>query len=250
MNPYLKLLRPPLLFLGLLAPVSLMRFFHSWDWYVLGAIFFFNASFNVFNEVFDVETDRINKPHKPLPSGEADIGKSLLLAFLLSYIGLVFLVSLPTEKALLGFIAFVSGAIYNLFKERGTIGNLCLGSTYGLAAYISSYPNGLIFSTAFGLLTIFFNIGVQLQDLDAEKKAGIKTFPMYFSLYSLAYILTLLLVIILELIIFSEVPIISKIIFSIAAFSVAKGIYYGEYELFIRIFGRGLLILLFLSLLF
>ena len=75
-------------------------------------------------------------------------------------------------------MAIFCGYIYNKIRYIFYGENIFLGLSYGLAAYLSSYPYGLDFAIAFGLLTISFNIAVQIQDMEGDIIAGQNTLPI------------------------------------------------------------------------
>lgn len=47
------------------------------------SVFLISASILVLNDYFDVETDRINAPQRPIPSGKISKSQALLLAILI-----------------------------------------------------------------------------------------------------------------------------------------------------------------------
>src|SRR5512143_2160036 len=65
-------------------------------WAIVGAIAlgsvcasFLNAASNVLNQITDLEVDRINKPERPLVTGEAKLGESWTLAITLYAVALL-----------------------------------------------------------------------------------------------------------------------------------------------------------------
>jgi len=184
MIEYIKLIRPPLFLLGFIASWVLLVKSGLWgtpeSLLILLAVGFGNGAFVVFNEICDIRQDKINKPWKPLPSGKVPVSHAKLIAFTFYIISLASLLTLSahdTRYLLFGFFGYVTGAIYNVFGRRDVVGNVCLGSTYAVAGLISTGLTDLAFPLAFGLLTVAHNIMVQVQDLEADRRAGVLTFP-------------------------------------------------------------------------
>lgn len=182
---YIRVSRPPLLFLGLIASLGLL----NWSSHLHGdpfrsllialAIFFGNWGWNLVNELEDKVVDRINKPWKPVPSGRVSERNIEGLATLLifgSFFMNGWLAAYYDPVYILGFLAHLTSLVYNTGR-RDLLGNICMAATYGIAAFISLYPNQLLFSLAFAMLTLSFNMNTQYQDLNAEKTVDIVTFP-------------------------------------------------------------------------
>ncbi len=53
------------------------------------SVFFISASILVLNDYFDVDTDRINAPNRPIPAGVVSPSESLFLSILLVSAGLI-----------------------------------------------------------------------------------------------------------------------------------------------------------------
>ena len=181
---YIILLRPPLLILGFLASVALLKWSNNLydipkSILIILAIGFGNAAFTTLNELKDVEVDRINKPWKPLPSGKVSKKSAQITIYaslILSVICLILLSVYNLFYLIIGILGLIGGYVYNAVR-KDLIGNLFMGLTYGSAAAMSLYPKYLPFSIAFGAFTIAFNLLVQHQDLIAEKTAGVVTAP-------------------------------------------------------------------------
>jgi 4-hydroxybenzoate polyprenyltransferase len=182
---YFVLLRPPLLVLGLVAPLGLLRWSGKLgtleDLLILLTIFLSNASFNVLNELHDIEVDRRKKPSKPLPSGRASLrsAKILTSALLASSLPPAVLLSILSPRYVpMIVLGYTSGMIYNATR-KDLVGNFFMGLAYGTASLMCLYPipEATTFSLAFALFTVGHNIMNQVQDLEAEKGLVV-TVPM------------------------------------------------------------------------
>lgn len=182
---YIRVSRPPLLFLGLIASLGLLNWAGHLredpvrSWFIALTIFLGNWGWNLINELEDKVVDRINKPWKPVPSGrvsERNVDGLATLLIFGSFFMNVWLVAYYDSVYILGFPAHLISLVYNIGR-KDLLGNICMAATYGIAAFISLYPNHLLFSLAFAMLTLSFNVNTQYQDLNAEKTRGVLTFP-------------------------------------------------------------------------
>jgi len=248
---YIKLIRPPLLVLGFLASYALMRYYGNWGgmkgWLILLAIGFGNTSFNVLNEIADVKQDCINKPWKPLPSGQVSIDGAFMLSvwcFIISAACIAFLgILYDMMYVVLGILGYLFGGIYNL-TQRGIGGNIALALTYGIAAYISSYPHGLLFATAFGITTMAFNIAVQIQDHEADRMAGVITIPYQVGVEKARMISYCLAVCAIPFYAVLNLPL-TKLAFTLICGAVMAAVLIDSdrsYELLVRVLARALMI--------
>lgn len=182
---YIRVSRPPLLFLGLIASLGLL----SWaghlredpvrSWLIALTIFLGNWGWNLVNEVSDKAADSVNKPFKPVPSGQVSETDVLGLAcslILTSFLINVWLALNYDCIYTIGALAHLTSFVYNTRKKE-LVGNICMAATYGIAAFISLYPNHLLFALGFALLTLAFNCNTQFQDWQADKAAGVRTLP-------------------------------------------------------------------------
>jgi len=181
----IKLLRPPLFISGFVASWALLVASGQWGTptalYILLAVGFGNAGLTVYNEIFDVRQDRINKPHKPLPSGRVSVLTARNIASTFMVISMLFLLLVSMYHGLkylaAGFVGYIAGVIYNVRGHRALLGNFCLGLTYLIAALLSTGFTMHEFCVAFAILTVAHNVLVQLQDVEADRAVFVKTFP-------------------------------------------------------------------------
>ena len=107
------------------------------DWVTMGwamaAAALITAAGNTLNDVADVAVDRINKPHRPLPSGAVNRTAATLFAILLFAAGLAATIPLPAGCRLIAVVAVGGVVLYDLWgKGQPLIGNF-------LVALISSF---------------------------------------------------------------------------------------------------------------
>ena len=182
---YVKVSRPPLLLMGLFGPLACLKWVDGFSdplkaGLMLLAIFTGNLAWNWINELEDEDVDRVNKPWKPVPSGQINTlglsvaSVSMLLISLVSIMILTY--NYGTFYFLIGSLAHITACIYNV-KRRDLFGNICEVVTIALAPLMVMYPYNLHFPLQLGLL--FFGIALitQLQDVEAERVKGVLTAP-------------------------------------------------------------------------
>ncbi len=136
--------------------------------FVLGYFiyFFVAAAGNVVNDIFDIEIDRINRPHRALPSGRMTVRQAWIYVVILSSIGAL----LALIVGLYSFVIVVFFEVVGYYyaakgKELGIAGNLMVafsfafGTVYGsfiygetIGQFIIPTPTWLFFITAFMIL--------------------------------------------------------------------------------------------------
>lgn len=195
---YLIHMRPYLLFVsgvaGLsgiaVAPVSSM----SGVWVLLCFLpLFLSYGFGqALTDCFQVDTDRLSAPYRPLSQGivsASSIGAVSLLG-LLTGVGL--LVFLNRWNLLFGALAILGLATYTFFKRRywfaGPFYNAWIVALLPLIGYISMMRFGLPaqYSVIFPLMALSFfaysNFVLMgyLKDIQADRETGYRTFPVVF----------------------------------------------------------------------
>ncbi len=145
---------------------------------------------NIVNDIFDVEIDRINKPHRPLPKGTVSIREAWIY-FSLSYV-LAFILAAFCDAAMFA-VAVIIGILLIVYSARlkRTVlwGNLTVSLAtavafiYGAMA-VGDWKIGLIPAT----FAFFFHLGRELikdmQDLEGDLKNKSITFPGKFGIKS------------------------------------------------------------------
>ncbi|MFQ6071150.1 MAG: UbiA family prenyltransferase [Methanosarcinales archaeon] len=121
--------------------------------------YFFTASGNALNDYLDRETDKINHPNRPIPSGRIQPKQALTLAIVT--FGLVIILAW-----FINLIAFVIAGIALLiqlayekyFKYRGFIGNIMIAAQTAFAFLFGGVAVGQIKITSILALLAFFSI--------------------------------------------------------------------------------------------
>ena len=129
------------------------------------SVFLISASILVLNDYFDVETDRINAPERPIPSNMVSPTEALLFSVLLLSTGIFLSYFIGITPLIIAIILAITGFLYNrFFKKSGLPGNLMVSFSVGMTFIYGGATVGL----AFNKIVLFFFIIAALIDLGEE----------------------------------------------------------------------------------
>jgi geranylgeranylglycerol-phosphate geranylgeranyltransferase len=129
------------------------------------SVFLISASILVMNDYFDVETDRINAPHRPIPSNLVTTNEALFFSLLLLFTGLLFSYLINVTVLIISIVLAVMGFLYNrFFKKSGLPGNLMVSFSVGMTFIYGGASVGLPFHK----MVLFFGLIAALIDLGEE----------------------------------------------------------------------------------
>jgi 4-hydroxybenzoate polyprenyltransferase len=193
--------RPALTLLGVLASLALLKWTGQ-----LGAdptrsvlivllVFSANLTWNIYAELRDRKLDRIANPKRPLPSGQLSSMTVYMVWAVLLWFSLVVNIVLMMRYGSVYAIGFLGhwAAFTYVGGRKDFIGNFLMGVAYGVAAFISAYPQYLLFSSAFLFWSFGYNIIQQSQKFEGEQGVGILTVPIQFGDMSMLFITELIL---------------------------------------------------------
>lgn len=139
---------------------------------------------NVINDVYDIDIDRINKPHRPLVSGKLTVKEAVGFWLTLSAAGtgIGFWISALNGGIALGSTLLLY-AYSRWFKRRAFTGNVMVSSVASLGLVYGALPagelSGMWFPVAFSFL---FNLGREilkdLEDTEGDRAGGAETIPI------------------------------------------------------------------------
>jgi geranylgeranylglycerol-phosphate geranylgeranyltransferase len=168
-----------LLALGSLPTISQM---------VLGflSVFFISASSLILNDYFDLETDRINAPGRPLPSGLVTGREGIALFCVVTLLGFCASFLLGLEALLVGILVWMVGFLYNWrFKKTGLPGNLMVSFSVGMTFIFGGIAVGQPLEKVvwlFGVMAMLINLGEEIaadaMDIEGDKEAGSRSLPV------------------------------------------------------------------------
>lgn len=129
------------------------------------SVFLISASILVMNDYFDVETDKINAPHRPIPSNLVTPNEALYFSLLLQLAGILFGYLISITVLLISIVLAVTGFLYNrYFKKSGLPGNLMVSFSVGMTFIYGGASVGLPFHK----MVLFFGLIAALIDLGEE----------------------------------------------------------------------------------
>ena len=141
---------------------------------------------NAFNQVFDVEIDKASKKGRPIVLGALSRKKVLVFSiacFLASLaIAAAFAAAIVSVVLFFVFLSVIYSAPPIRLKRFGIMSNAVGGTLYGALPFLcASAISGnfvLIYFFFFYGITIFLATMKDFEDMEAEKKLGIRTLPV------------------------------------------------------------------------
>jgi 4-hydroxybenzoate polyprenyltransferase len=180
---------------------------------------FLNAANNSLNQIYDLEIDRINKPRRPLPSGEMSIRDAWVFTWIMYAVGLLptwlvvvypyttwgakFLAPLPWHECFfIYFAAFISTFVYSVpalgrTKAHPIGANLTIAIPRGCLLKVAGWTMVARASTLepwfIGAVFMFFLLGAastkDFSDMEGDRAGGCRTLPIAFGVRRAAYMI-------------------------------------------------------------
>ncbi len=130
------------------------------------SVFFISASILVLNDYFDVETDKLNAPHRPIPSNMVTPSEALSLSIALMLSGLVLSYLISIIALFISIILFIIGFLYNRnYKKSGLSGNLMVSFSVGMTFIYGGVSVGSPFNNIvwlFGAIAALIDLGEEI----------------------------------------------------------------------------------------
>jgi len=144
---------------------------------------------NALNDFFDFESDKLNHPERPLPSGALPLYVSILVSIILTLVALFFAIAIGPGFLTVCFIIAVLLFAYNSVLQKTFFwGNLTvsfLGGTALLAGgYVDGIENLLVFPGAIipAIFAFLFHFGREIvkdiADLDGDRAGDYGAIPI------------------------------------------------------------------------
>jgi geranylgeranylglycerol-phosphate geranylgeranyltransferase len=116
----------------------------SLDPYIIGAAFFVCGYGNILNDILDVESDAINHPGRPLPSGKISRPAAAFTAGLFLAISLALMFFLSLAGGFVVILALVLLTLYNIkLKHVGYVGNMIVSLLGGAVLIFGGLAHGV-----------------------------------------------------------------------------------------------------------
>ncbi len=190
MLPWITILRPLNLLQATLAVVLTTAFLGEFDQVdvlilLIFSVITINAGGNIINDIYDIEIDRVNRPERPLPSGDLNILQARIYLIILFIVGAVLAWFISLEAFIIaGPISIPTLIAYSAcFKRQPVIGNLTVAFMLGLAFIYVGAAFGNIQATlvmaalAFGF-TVIREIVKDLEDMEGDARDQARTLPL------------------------------------------------------------------------
>jgi geranylgeranylglycerol-phosphate geranylgeranyltransferase len=165
---------------------------------------FLVAAFNTLNCVIDVNVDKINKPHRPIPSGKISGKNALIYSLILYAISLAIAYQLTIEFFLIILASTILTIFYSMpkvrFKKRFLVNNLTGGIFYGLLCPLAGWaltpvnPIPIYLIIFVFLLSLSLSLTKDFEDVIGDKAYAIKTIPTIFGIRNAARLFSILIV--------------------------------------------------------
>ena len=130
------------------------------------SVFFISASILVLNDYFDVETDKVNAPDRPIASNVVTPSEALMLALCLMLSGLILSYLISVIAFLFSLVLLIVGSLYNRkYKKSGLPGNLMVSFSVGMTFIYGGVSVGSPFNNIvwlFGLIAASIDLGEEI----------------------------------------------------------------------------------------
>ena len=200
---WIRIIRPPIVFISclgaLVGALNSAVFFDiqlstfQFIMVIFGAGFL-SAGLMTHNDVTDLQSDIVNRPHKPLPVGSITIKTARIVGIILMVLSILIALFINYKDdgllnwkcAILTFIVVIVGLYYNYYgKHHGIWGHIAVAFGVGAIPYWGSFaifPNELIVMAPLALAIFIQEIGREIMvnagDFHGDEKAGFKTLPI------------------------------------------------------------------------
>jgi geranylgeranylglycerol-phosphate geranylgeranyltransferase len=150
--------------------------------------FFLSASAMVFNDYFDLEVDRVNAPHRPLPGGLLSGGEAVGLGILAALAGLAAAWSFSALVLAISLLTWLVGFLYNWkLKTAGLLGNLMVALSVAMTFLVGAAAAGQPGSRmvwVFAGIVLFFDLGEEIaadaMDMEGDRKRGSRSLAILY----------------------------------------------------------------------
>ncbi|AKB79060.1 (S)-2,3-di-O-geranylgeranylglyceryl phosphate synthase [Methanosarcina horonobensis HB-1 = JCM 15518] len=163
---------------GIPAPAEILLGFLSF--------FFISAAALILNDYFDIESDKINAPERPLPAGLVTERDVVLLSIAVTMLGFITGYLISMEALLVVILVWTVGFLYNWrFKKAGFIGNLMVSFSVGMTFVFGGIVAGKPFETIvwfFAIIVMLVDLGEEIaadaMDIEGDRKAGSRSLAL------------------------------------------------------------------------
>lgn len=180
-----------------------------------------NGASNIINQVYDLDIDIVNKPSRPIPSGEVSVKKAKIISYVLYFFSIIpvwWITPPPYDKTFVGrtfapihyhstFFVFFAGMIltlvysspfYGRTKKSGFLANFTISLARGELLKVAGWSmvaNVFIFEPWYlGFIFFLFLLGAtstkDFSDIEGDRKFGCITLPVRYGAVKSARIIS------------------------------------------------------------
>jgi len=152
---------------------------------VLGflSVFFISATSLILNDYFDIESDKINAPERPLPAGLVSKRDVVVLSIIVTLLGFIASAMISLLALLVVILVWAVGFLYNWrYKKTGLLGNLLVCFSVGMTFIFGGIAVGKPFENTvwfFSILVLLIDLGEEIaadaMDAEGDRHAGSKS---------------------------------------------------------------------------
>jgi geranylgeranylglycerol-phosphate geranylgeranyltransferase len=155
----------------------------SFELVAAGIIGFLVCAFgNIVNDIYDIESDRVNNPHRPLASGQAKQNIALLMALICLLTALIGGFFLGIPPLIVVITALLLLFLYSAYLKKTLAGNLVVALTAGLSFILG----GIVTKNPASIIPFVFSLFIHLpreivkdiMDMKGDKMIGAVTLPI------------------------------------------------------------------------
>lgn len=144
------------------------------------SMFLISATALILNDYFDLETDRVNAPQRPLPSGMVSKRDVVVLSIVTALLGLLAAWMLSMTALIVVFVIWVVGVLYNWrYKRTGLPGNLLVSFSVGMTFIFGGIAVDRPFEKTvwwFAAIVFLIDLGEEIaadaMDVEGDRLAG------------------------------------------------------------------------------
>jgi len=164
--------------------------------YSLFTGFFLAAGSMVVNDMVDKETDAVNEPSRPIPSGAISVRQAQFFAGALAVVGFAFALVTSWQCLIIAIFSWLMFAAYSLWGKRsGFSGNLLVSACVVVPFVYGGFTVGKGYgdsSVIFVVIAFLSNTGREVTkgvvDIEGDKLRGIKTVAARFGAHVAAVV--------------------------------------------------------------
>ena len=139
---------------------------------------------NAINDYFDYEIDAVNRPDRPIPSGQVSLKTALIISLVLALGGIIISIYLSLGHLALAIISSVLLFFYSsTLKLKGFLGNLTVAGIIAISLLYGGASTGNMLAALPGFIFAFLlvlarEIIKDIEDLEGDESFNAQTLPI------------------------------------------------------------------------